>query len=175
MKPDLMTQALSLETREKNHVCGRATYAWYECMFTPPVAYKRIAIACKRNTLICKKTFIAHTILMSVTVKKTATMETGAILWKKSLLLTECQATSSLSLGRRAQNLRRAKQMVGLVAFELALENKVCGELGQILDKDVRNFSWPPDNVLFDSWVRSVLNCQSREPMCFRFVLALPP
>ena len=105
----------------------------------------------------------------------TATMETGAILWKKSLLLTECQATSSLSLGRRAPNLRRAKQMVGLVAFELALENEVCGELGQILDIDVRNFSWPPDNVLFDSWVRSVLNCQAREPICFRVVLARPP
>ena len=31
MKPDMMTQVLSLESREKNHVCGRATYAWVEC------------------------------------------------------------------------------------------------------------------------------------------------
>ena len=50
-------------------------------------------------------------------------------------------------------------QMVGLVAFELAVGDEVCGELDQILDIDVHNFSWPPDNLLFDSWVRSVLNC----------------
>ena len=71
---------------------------------------------------------------MSVTVKKTATMKTVAIPRKKSLLLAECRTTSSLSLGRRALNLRRAKLMVGLVAFELALDDEVCGELGQILD-----------------------------------------
>ena len=95
---------------------------------------------------------------MSVTMKKTATMKTVAILWKKSLLLTECRTTSSLSLDRRAPNLRRAKQMVGLVAFELALEDEVCGDLGQILDIVIHKFSWPPHNPLFDSWVRSVLN-----------------
>ena len=65
--------------------------------------------------------------------------------------------------------------MVGLVAFELTLEDEVCGELGQILDIDVLQFSWPPDNLLLDSWVRSVLNFQAREPKCFRVVLARPP
>ena len=49
--------------------------------------------------------------------------------------------------------------MVGLVAFELALEDEVCGELDQILDIVVQKFSWPPDNLLHDSWVRLVLNC----------------
>ena len=112
---------------------------------------------------------------MSVTMKKTATTQTVAILRKKSLLLAECRTTSSLSLGRCAPNLRRAKQMVGLVAFELALEDEVCGELGQILGKDVHKFSWPLDNLLFDSRVRSVLNCYAREPKCFRVVLARPP
>ena len=49
MNPDSMTQVLS-HTR-KNHVCGRATYAWVESVvFTPSVAYKGIAVACKRNT-----------------------------------------------------------------------------------------------------------------------------
>ena len=51
--------------------------------------------------------------------------------------MAECRATSSLSFGRRAPNLRRAKHMVGLVAFELALEDEVCGGHGQILDIDV--------------------------------------
>ena len=64
-------------------------------------------------------------------MKKTATTHTVAIPRKKSLLLAECRATSSLSLGRRTPNLRRAKQIVGLV-------DEVCGELGQmILDVDV--------------------------------------
>ena len=75
---------------------------------------------------------------MSVTMKRTATMKTVAIPRKKSLLLAECHTTSSLSLGRRrAPNLRCAEQMVGLVAFELALEDEVCGEPGQILEIDV--------------------------------------
>ena len=65
--------------------------------------------------------------------------------------------------------------MVGLVAFELALEDEVCGELGQILDIDVHKFSWPPDKLLFDSWVRSVLICYARENKCSRVVLARPP
>ena len=96
---------------------------------------------------------------MSVTMKKIATTKMVVILKKKSLLLAECRTTSSLSLGRRAQDLRRAKQMVGLVAIELVLEDEVCGELGQILDMDVHKFSWPPNNLLLDSWVRSALNC----------------
>ena len=74
-----------------------------------------------------------------MTLKKIATMKTVAIWTKKNLLLAECRTTASLSLGRRAQNLRCAKQMFGLVAFELALEDEVCGELGQILDIDVRS------------------------------------
>ena len=102
---------------------------------------------------------VAHSTLMSVTMKKIATTQTVAILREKSLLLAERRTTSRLSLGRRAPNLRRAKQMVGLVAIELVLEDEVCGELGQILDIDVDNYSWPPPNVLFDSWVRLVLNC----------------
>ena len=67
-------------------------------------------------------------------MKKTAAMKTVAILWKKSLLLTECHTTSRLFLGRHAPNHRRAKQLVCLVAFKFALEDEVCGELGQILD-----------------------------------------
>ena len=47
--------------------------------------------------------------------------------------------------------------MVGLVAIELVLEDEVCGELGQILDIVVDKFSWPPQNLLSDSWVRLVL------------------
>ena len=69
---------------------------------------------------------IALSTVMSMTMKKTATTKTVAILWKKSLLLTECHSTCSMSVGRRAPNLRRAMQMVGLVAFDLALEDEVC-------------------------------------------------
>ena len=74
---------------------------------------------------------------MSVTMKKTATTQTLAIPRKKSLLPADCRTISSLSLGRCAPNLRRAKRVVGLVALELALGDEVCGELGQILEKDV--------------------------------------
>ena len=96
---------------------------------------------------------------MSVTMEKIATTKTVAISRKKSLLMAECRTTSTLSLGRRAQSLRRAKLMVGLVVVELALGDEVFGELGQNLEKDVLDCFWPPDNLLFDSWVRSVLNC----------------
>ena len=78
-------------------------------------------------------------------MKKIATMKKAATLTKKSLLLAECRTTSSLSLGRRALNLRRAKQMVGLVAIELVLEDEVWSELGLAI------FSWPPHDLLFDS------------------------
>ena len=96
---------------------------------------------------------------MFVTMKKTATTRTVAILRKKSLVFAGCRTDSSLSSGRRAPNFRRAKRMVGLVAIELVLEDEVCGELGPILDIDVDKFSWPPQNLPFDSWVRLVLNC----------------
>ena len=65
--------------------------------------------------------------------------------------------------------------MVGLVASELVLEDGVYGGLGQILDIIVDKFSWPPHNLLFDSLVRLVLNCQAREPKCFRVVIVRPP
>ena len=84
---------------------------------------------------------------MSVTMKKIATTKTVAIPRKKSLLKAESRTTSRLSL----PNLRRTKQMAGLVAVELAREDGVFGELGQILDIDVHKFSWPPDDLLFDS------------------------
>ena len=106
---------------------------------------------------------------MSMIMKKTATTKTVALLRKKSLVFAQCRTTSSLSSGPRAPNLRRAKQMVGLVAIELVREDEVCGELGQILDKVVGKFSWPPHDLL------SVLNCQAREPKCFRVVLVRPP
>ena len=94
---------------------------------------------------------IAHPTLMSVAMRKTATTQTVAILRKKkNLAFAECRTTSSLSSGRRVSDLRRSKQMVGLVAIELVLEEKVCGELGQILDRVVDKFSWPPHNLLFD-------------------------
>ena len=96
---------------------------------------------------------------MSVTMKKTATTQTVAILKKKNLVLAECRTTSSLSSGRHAPNLRRSKQTVGLVAIEPVLEDEVCGGLDQILDKVVDKFSWPPHNLLFDSRVRLGLNC----------------
>ena len=95
---------------------------------------------------------------MSVTMKKSATTQTVVILRKKSLVFAEGRTTSSPSLGR-APNLRRAKQMVGLVKIELVLEDEVCGEVGQILEIVVHKFSWPQDNLLFDSWVRWVLSC----------------
>ena len=91
------------------------------------------------------------------------------------MVFAECRTTSSLFSGRRAPNLLRAKQMVGLVAVELVLEDEVCGELGQILDIVVDKFSWPPHNLLSDSWVRLVLNCYASEPRCFRVVLGRPP
>ena len=94
-----------------------------------------------------------------MTMKKTATTQTVATLRKKSLVFAECRTTSSMSSGRRAPNLRRAMQMVGLVASELVLEDEVRGELGQILEKVVDKFSWPPHSLLTDSWVRLVLNC----------------
>ena len=90
-------------------------------VFTHSVADKGIAIACKRSTLTCKKKNIVHSTLMSVTMEKIATTKTVAISRKKSLLMAECRTTSTLSLGRRAQSLRRAKLMVGLVVVELAL------------------------------------------------------
>ena len=52
----------SPEPREKNHVCGSATYACVWCSVYTPVAFNGIAIACKRNTLTLrlkeKSTFI---------------------------------------------------------------------------------------------------------------------
>ena len=96
---------------------------------------------------------------MSVTMKKTATTQTVEILRKKNLVFAECRTTPSLSSGRRAPNLRRAKQIVGLVAIEPVLGDEVCGELDQILDIVVDKFSWPPHILLFDSRVRLVLNC----------------
>ena len=96
---------------------------------------------------------------MSVTMKKTATTQTVAILKKKNLVFAEYRPTSSLSSDRRAPNLRRAKQMVGLVAIELVLGDDVCGELDQILEKVVDKFSWPPHDLLLHSRVRLVLNC----------------
>ena len=110
--------------------------------------------------------------MISVTKKKTATTKMVAIKRKKSLLLPERRTTFSLFWGRSAPNLRLAKQMVGLVAFELSLEDEVCG---QVLDFDVHKFCWPPDNLPFDSWVRSVLNCYAREHKYFRVVLVRPP
>ena len=92
-------------------MCGRATYAWVECsvVLTLSVTYEGIALACKRDALICEK-FFAHTILMSVTMKNTATTQT--VVRKESLVFAECRTTSNLSSGRRPPNLRRAKQMV---------------------------------------------------------------
>ena len=97
---------------------------------------------------------------MSVTMRKTATMQTVAILRaKKDLAFAECRTTSSLSSGPRAPGPRRSKQMVGLIAIELGLEDEVCGELDQILDRVVDKFSWPPHNLLSDSWFCLALNC----------------
>ena len=49
------------EPREKNHVCGRAMYAWVECsVYTHPIAYMGIAIACERNALTCIKNLSLH-------------------------------------------------------------------------------------------------------------------
>ena len=74
---------------------------------------------------------------MSVTMKKIATTKTVAIPKKKRLLMYSSCTTSSPSLGRHAQSLRRAKRMVDLVAVQLAHWNEVFGELGQVLEKDV--------------------------------------
>ena len=108
-------------SREKNTCAevpnARAYSSGLSVVLTPLVAYKGIAIACKRYTLIWNN--IAHTTLMSVTIRKTATTQTVAILRKKNLVFAECYTTSSLSSGRRAPNLRRSNQMVGLVAIEL--------------------------------------------------------
>ena len=56
MKPDLMTQVLSLESREKIHVCGCATYAWECSVYTSRRLQKS-----RQNNLICKKHFRSHT------------------------------------------------------------------------------------------------------------------
>ena len=87
---------------------------------------------------------------MSVTMKKTAIIKTYDIPRKKSLLLTESRFTSSLSLGRRVPIHRCVKLMYGLLAFELALEDKVHDELDQILDIDVYKFYSSHDNLLLD-------------------------
>ena len=80
-------------------------------VFTPPVAYKGIAIACTPNTLTLGLTrkITVHPNLMSVTMKKIATTKTVAIPKKKSLLMDSGCATSSQSLGRHAQSLHRAR------------------------------------------------------------------
>ena len=72
------------------------------------------------------------------------------------------------SSGRRAPILRRSKHMVGLVAIELVLEDEVCGEIDQILDRDVDKFSLLPHHLFFDSRVRLVLNCYARKPVFSR-------
>ena len=121
MNPDSMTQVLS--HARKNTCAGVRCMRGLSVVFTPSVAYERIAIACKRNNLKEKK---VHLILMSVTMKKIATTQTVAIPRKRNLLMALCRTTSSLSLVRHAQSLRRAKRMV-----------EVLGELGQIIEKDV--------------------------------------
>ena len=138
---------------------ARASASGLSVVFTLLVAHKGIATACKRYTLFFPPKKKARPTLMSVNVKKTATTPQTVAILKKSLVFAECRTTSSLSPGRRAPNLRRATQMDGLVAIELVLEDEVCGELGQILDIVVDKISWPPRNLLSDSWVRLVLNC----------------
>ena len=64
---------------------------------------------------------------MSVTMKKIATRKMLAIPRKKSLLMASCRTTVSLSLGRQAQSLHRAKRMVDLVAVELAPWDEALG------------------------------------------------
>ena len=80
---------------------------------------------------------------MSVTTKKTAITQTVAILRKKNLVFAECRTTPGLSSDRRAPNLRRSKQMVGLVAIELVLGDEVCGELFLGSSKSSLSFMGP--------------------------------
>ena len=135
----------ALESREKNsrvrkcqmRVLMRAVSV--SCSHHPSLAGES-PLPVSDMPLTCKNQFIAHTTLMSVTMKKTATTQTVAILRKKIFVFAECRTTSSLSSGRHAPHLRRAKQMVGLVAIELVLEDEVCGELGQILEKTLTKF-----------------------------------
>ena len=99
-------------------------------------------------------------------MKKIATMKKVATLTKKSLLLAECRTTSSLSLGRRALNLRRAKQMVGLVAIELVLEDEVWSELGLAIFLGL---------LMIFSLIHESVWSLAREPKWFRVVLVRPP
>ena len=152
MKPDSMTRVLSHATQIR--VCACNLCERFVCSVGTTHS-KGIVNACKRYALTCQKQF-SH---LNVCDHEEDCHHADAILRKKSSVFAVCRTTSSLSSGRRAPNLRRAKQMVCLVAIELVLEDEVCGELGQILDIDVDKFSWPPHNLLFDSWVRLVLNC----------------
>ena len=141
VNPDSKTQVL---IHTGKIVCKRATYARVECS-----VYTSRRLQGNRHHLqakhldfgICffflKKKNYQSPQLLSVTMKKIATTKTVAIPRKRSLVKASCHTTSSLSLVRHAPNLRRAKQVVGLVAVKLALGDEVCGELGQILDIDV--------------------------------------
>ena len=65
-------------------------------VFTDPVAYKGIAIACNRNIDSgIKRVNIVHPILMSVTMKKIATTEVVAIPKRRSLVMAVSRTTSS--------------------------------------------------------------------------------
>ena len=73
MNPDSMTQVLS-QSRKITCAAVRRMRG-LSVVFTPPVAYKGISIACKRNTI----KNIVHPTLMSVIMKKIATTKTVAI------------------------------------------------------------------------------------------------
>ena len=82
------TRRLKSRAKREKITCARATCAsGLSVVFTPPVAYQGIAIACRRKTFTCKKQNTAHTTLMTVTMKQIATTQTLAIPRKESLLL----------------------------------------------------------------------------------------
>ena len=125
----------SLESNEKKSCAGVRRMRGFGVVFTPPVAQKGIAIACKRNTSTLglnftkkekleehldseiKRNIIVHSILMSVTMKEDCHHEDGAILRTKSGWWVRVVPPSAR---RHAQSLHRARWMVDLVAVELA-------------------------------------------------------
>ena len=120
MKPDSMSRVLS--HARKNQVCGRATHVCIEFSVSTSRRFQGNRHCLQAKHLDSKN--ISQTILMAVTMKKIATTQTVAIPGKKSLL-AECRTTSRMSLGRRAPNLRHAQQLVRLVSFELAFEDRM--------------------------------------------------
>ena len=120
-----MTQVLS--HARKITCAGVRRMRGFDVVFTPPVAYKGIAIACKRNTLTLGLQEKLSFTQLDVCDREEDCHHEVAIPRKRSLLMDSTKTTSSPSWGRHAQSLHRARRMVDLVAVEFAPWDEVLG------------------------------------------------